>query len=87
MSFDQGFADAGEQFCERDRAAILGPGCAIHAHIELAVGRKGTFKQDFEIFISPIILDRNSQICFHKVMLTGMVIQNNRARVCARAVV
>jgi hypothetical protein len=51
------------------------------------VRRKGTFKQDFEIFISPIILDRNSQICFHKAMLTGRVIRNNRAWVCARSVV
>jgi hypothetical protein len=49
LSFDQDFADAGEQFCERDGAAILGPGCAIHAHKELAVRINGSLKLDFEI--------------------------------------
>ena len=69
MSFDQGFADAGEQFCERDRAAILGPGCAIHAHKELSMRKNGALKLNFEIFVPIIILDRNSQICFHNPMI------------------
>ena len=43
-SFDQGFADAGEQFGERDGAAILGPGCAIHAHKELAMRKNGAME-------------------------------------------
>jgi len=86
-SFDQGFADAGEQFSERDGAAIFGPRCAIHAHIELAVRKNGTMEQNFEIFIPVIILDRNSQVCFHRCMITGRVVKTNHARGCAQGAV
>jgi hypothetical protein len=33
-----------------------------------AAGQTG--KLDFKVFVAVIILDRNSQICFHKIMLT-----------------
>jgi len=76
----QGFADAGEQPGEGDGAAILGPGCAIHAHIELAVRKYGALELDFEIFIPVKILDRNSQVCFHRPMITGRLTKANHAR-------
>ena len=82
----QGFADAGEQLGEGDGTAILGPGCAIHAHKELAVRKYGALELDFEIFIPVKILDRNSQVCFHRTMITGMVIKTNRARFRAQPV-
>lgn len=80
MSFDEGFADAGEQFGEGDGSAIFGPGCAIHAHIELAVRKNGALELDFEIFVPVKILDRNSEVCFHRCMITGRVVKTNRAR-------
>jgi hypothetical protein len=33
-------------------------------------GEMHPLKLDFEAFVSVIILDRNSQICFHKAILT-----------------
>jgi hypothetical protein len=45
-------------------------GFAVHADIELARSLKGrTEKLDFEIFVSAIILDRNSPVCFHNGMV------------------
>jgi hypothetical protein len=38
-----------------------------------AEGKRNTGKLDFEISISHIILHRNSQICFHKLMPTKTV--------------
>ena len=81
------FADAGERHGKGDGAAILGPGSAIHAHIELAVRKNGALDLDFEIFIPVKILDRNSQVCFHKAMVTVRVMKANCARDRARAVV
>jgi hypothetical protein len=37
-------------------------------------------KLNFEIFVPVIILDRNSQACFHKLMLTGGLTKTNHAR-------
>ena len=81
---DECFAQAGEQLGQGNGTAIVGPRCPVHADIELAVRKNGTFQQNFKIFIAAIVFDRNSQICFHKFMLTGSVIQNNLARACAR---
>jgi len=76
---DEGLAQTGKQSGQRNGPAMLGPGSAIHAHIELALRENGAPEQDFEVFISTIILDRNSQVCFHKVMVTGRVMKANRA--------
>jgi hypothetical protein len=76
----KGLADAGKQFGEADGAAILGPGCAIHAHVELPVRKNGALEQNFEAFVPVIILDRNSQVCFHRSMILGRVTKLNRAR-------
>ena len=84
MSLNQGFSEAGEQFGEGNGVAMLGPRSAIHTHVELAVRRKSTMEQNFKIFISVIILDRNSQVCFHKAMVTDRVMKANRARCRAR---
>ena len=42
-------------------------------------------KLNSEIFVPVIILDRNSQACFHKLMLTGGLTKTNRARRRARS--
>jgi hypothetical protein len=39
---------------------------------------------DFEVFVAMIILDRNSQIRFHKAMIEAGVMKINRARCYAR---
>ena len=44
-------------------------------------------EKDFKVFVSAVILDRNSQICFHKDMATEMVMKTNHARSRARPVV
>ena len=80
------FTKSGQEFDYRNGSAIFGPRCPIHADVELPVRRKGTFEEDFEIFISTIILDRNSQVCFHKGMVTGRVRKTNRAQGRARPV-
>jgi hypothetical protein len=50
------------------------------------VRKYGALELDFEIFIPVKILDRNSQVCFHRTMITGMVIKTNRARFRAQPV-
>jgi len=81
--FDQRLADAGQESGEGHRASIGWPPCAIHAHEELTVSKIGTKEKDFEIFVAAIILDRNSQIWFHKAMLAVMVTKINHACGCA----
>jgi hypothetical protein len=43
-------------------------------------------EEDFEAFGAAIILDRNSQVWFHKAMVTGEVMKVSRARRRARLV-
>ena len=81
--FDQRLAEAGQESGEGHGASVGWPRCAIHAHEELTMSKIGTKQEDFEIFVTAIILDRNTQIFFHKVMLTATVIKINRARACA----
>jgi hypothetical protein len=65
---------------------FLWPHFAIHPDPELAVAGKGNpHKLDFEVFIPVIILDGNSQVCFHKTVMTGLVGKVSRARGCARS--
>ena len=52
--------------------------------MKLAVRRKGALDENFEVFVAAIILDRNSQVCFHKDMVAAEVMKINRARCCAR---
>jgi hypothetical protein len=61
-------------------------GPAIDANQELAGGERGPKREDFQIFSSAIIFDRNSRICFHKCMETGALPKTNRARCRARTV-
>jgi hypothetical protein len=46
----------------------------------LASREGSVLEQNFEVFISAIILDRNSQIWFHKSMLSGDVTKISHAR-------
>ena len=71
---DQRLAEGGQQPGQRNRRARFGPPLAIHPHPELARRREGHPRQlDFEVFVARIIFDRNSQIRFHKPMLTKAV--------------
>ena len=82
---DQSFAEAGKKLGERDEAGIFWPGSAVHTDKELATAAKrNTQKLDFEVCIATIILDRNSQICFHKLMITCAFTKTSRARRHAR---
>ena len=58
----------------------------MDASQELAGGERRPKPEDFQIFSSAIILDRNSRICFHKCMETGALPKTNRARCRARTV-
>jgi hypothetical protein len=61
-------------------------GPAMDANQELAGGERRPKREDFQIFSSAIILDRNSRICFHKCVETGALPKSNRARWRARSV-
>jgi hypothetical protein len=66
---------------------ILRPRFAVHLDPELAGGGEWhPDKLDFEILVAPIILDRNSQVRFHKTMKTKATRKISRARACARTV-
>ena len=83
--FHKGFAECGEQTREGNRSGVLGPRDAVHPHPELAGrGERDMNELDFEVFISFIILDRNSQVCFHKGMIAARLTKANRAQRCAR---
>ena len=84
---DQGFAETGHHLGQRDGPAILGPLRAIHAHPELALAKRHVQKQNLEVFVVAIVLDRNSQVRFHKTMKTKGTRKINRARACVRIVV
>jgi hypothetical protein len=63
--------ECGHQAGDGNRPAIIWPWLAVHFDQKLAIfGKTNSRKLDFEILVSVIILDRNSQICFHKTMLT-----------------
>jgi hypothetical protein len=67
----QGFAHGGQETGERNWAAVLGPRFAIHFDPELAMVPVGQLRElNFKVFVAAIILDRISQICFHKTMIT-----------------
>jgi hypothetical protein len=62
-----------QQSRERNRSAVFGPRDAVHPDPELAGGgKRNAHKLDFEIFIAAIILYRNSQVCFHKLMIKAI---------------
>jgi len=50
---------------------------------ELAVGKGSLEEQNLEVFTAAIILDRNSQVHFHKAMLSAALGKTNCARNCA----
>lgn len=79
--FHQGLAESRQQSRERNRSAVFGPRDTVHPDPELAGGgKRDVNKLNFEIFVPVIILDRNSQACFHKLMLTGGLTKTNHAR-------
>ena len=90
---DRLFEQAGQKYAEAVRIkpdnheAHFNLAC-IAAHTKVARGRKRDVnKLDFEIFVPVIILDRNSQVCFHRSLITGRVTKPNRARCHARPIV
>jgi hypothetical protein len=48
------------------------------------VRKYGALKLDFEIFIPVKILDGNSQVCFHRCMITAKLTKANHAQHCVR---
>ena len=67
----QGLAERGQQAREGNGPAIFRPRLAVHPDPELAVAGEGNpSKLDFEILIASNILDRNSNVCFHKYMIS-----------------
>ena len=84
----QRLAQGRQQARQGNRPAVLGPRLAIHPHPKLtAAGEGHACKLDFEIFAARIIFDRNSQVRFHRTMITGWVRKTNRAwdRACTPA--
>jgi hypothetical protein len=68
--FHKGLAESGQQqACDGHGPAVFWPRDAVHPDPELAGGGIGTCKLDFEIFVPAIILDRNSQVWYHKSMV------------------
>ena len=77
----QGFAQGRQQAGEGNRPAVLWPGDTVHSDEELTGGgKRGSYKVDFEVFVSVKILDRNSQVCFHNPMIKA----RDRKVTCAR---
>lgn len=70
----QGLAERGEQARQGNRPAIFRPRLAIHLDAKLAVvAERNPRNVDFEILITFQILDRNTNVCFHKPMIaTGL---------------
>ena len=69
---NQRLAERGQQTREGNRAVIFGPRLAVHLHPELTLAGEGNpHELDFEVFIARIILDRNSQVRFHKLMVAA----------------
>ena len=63
----------------------LGQAAPIHPHIVMAHSKRRAEEQNLEVLIFAIILDRNSQVCFHNPMETTGLIQVNRAQPHARS--
>lgn len=64
----------------------FGPRRAIHALEELAVGESGEDQQDYEVFASATILDRNWDILFINSCVSENFVEYNRAWACAGVV-
>lgn len=76
-------AEGGQQPRQRDRPSILGPRVAVHANEKLPGSERGVKQQDFEASIPAIVLDGNSQVCFHKRMVEKGFTQVSRAQMRA----
>lgn len=80
LCFDQRFAQRGEQPGEGNRATVLGPRLAVHADEELSGRERSAEQENSEVFVTAIILDRNSQVCFHNGMVEEGFTKASRAR-------
>ena len=81
----EGFAHGGEQAGQRDGLTTGGPRCSVHSDQELGARVWGPEEQDFEVFFSVVIFNRNSQVRLHKPRKGQPVTKVNRARGCARS--
>ena len=81
---DQGLAQSGHHPRYRHRFAACRPLFPVHPDKELSWPERDAQAQDLEVFASTIILDRNSQVGFHKSMLAKGAMKTNRAHWCAR---
>ena len=78
-----GFCQRRQPACHRDRTPTFRPRLAIHPHKKLARTKGNPDKLHFQVFIPAIILDRNSQVSFHKPMIQPAVKKVSRARTAA----
>jgi hypothetical protein len=82
---NQGFS----QCCQHQRnahwPAILRPPLPVHPNHEPARRKWWSKQQHLQTFISTVILDRNSQVCFHNHTQTQQLTKVNRARPRARS--
>jgi hypothetical protein len=59
---------------------VLRPGLAVHADEVLSGRERETQQEKLEIFVSAIVLDRDSQVCFPKDMVKEAFTKVSRAR-------
>lgn len=75
------------QLRQRHRPPVLGPGSLVHPHSVLARGKGRAEEQNLEVFNLAIVLDRNSLLCSHEVMIAVGVMKVACAQVRAQAFV
>ena len=84
-SLDHRLAQRRQQSREAHRPTTPRPGRPIHLHHESPARKRRAEQQDFQILISSVILDRNSQLCFHNHTEAELLTEVNRARGRARS--
>ena len=78
--FHQCLAQGGEDARQRNGLARGRPARPIHADKELPGPEWSAREQDFQSFSAVKVLDRNTQVSFHKCMVTEAVLKSSPAR-------
>jgi hypothetical protein len=81
----QGLSQSRQQSRNAHRPAILRPPLPVHPNHKPPRGKRRSEQQYPQIYISSVILDRNSQVCFHNYVQTEPFTKVNRARRLARS--
>ena len=59
---------------------------SVHSDPELPLTKRHSIEEDFEVLAATMILDRNSQVRYHKCMVAAGVRKTSRARRSAQTV-